>query len=238
MSEEITAIAKAVEESSKLGVELLEKGEKICKFICKLTGLTDDGRLGIIKDKYAYIRWERQNRMIEEYNRQTKNRVIFSTIEPKFLIPLYENAILEEDNSLQDLWVKLLVNWTSNNYKEEKRMAYIDIIKSLTSLEAKILEAVYNYYIKNKSNSEIVENIEKEDLEIEEDVDLIMIKKEDIFPELPNKIYFLSIENLMRVRCLKIANTWGQSRKNVNITYLGICFVEACIKDYKGNNNG
>ena len=144
-------------------------------------------------------------------------------IPPKFLIPIVENASLEENDELQDLWVNLLGSWTNVEYKEERRLTYVDIIKALTPQDAKILDTIYNYD-KNNRRTEKIENEELFDT-------FATIKKDEVFKYLDEESYFLSIDNLIKLRCVKVANTWGGSQKIVTITYLGVNFVEACINN-------
>ena len=61
----------------------------------------------------------------------------------KLGIPWVENASLEEDETLQNLWAVLLVNASNADFKEEIRVAYIDIIKVLSPLDVRIMEFMW-----------------------------------------------------------------------------------------------
>ncbi|MGO2118468.1 MAG: Abi-alpha family protein [Fusobacterium sp.] len=221
--EEIIEGSKAIQEGSKFGVKVLESGEKLGKFITKVTGLTDDGILGLINDKLQFLRWERQYRMADEYNIKFKNQMM-KPISPKFLVPILENGSLEDDDSLQDIWINLLGSFTNKNYKDERRMAYIDIIKSLNSLDANILKEIYEINLV-KNNKEII-NITKNNL------------SEKIRNENSKESIDLSVDNLYRVLCIREAAVLtDESGEVFCLSKLGEKFVEACICNNKGGDN-
>ena len=62
----------------------------------------------------------------------------------KFAIPLLQAASLEEDDYLQDLWAKLLVNAANESSGVDEKRTFIDILERLTPIEARILEKVYS----------------------------------------------------------------------------------------------
>jgi len=222
LNDELIEGSKAISEVSKFGVKTLETGEKIGGFITRLTGINDDSIIGLLNDRVQFFRWEGQCRMADKYNKKFPKQLM-QPIPPKFLIPILENASLEENDDLQDLWVNLLGSWTNAEYKEEKRMTYIDTIKFLTPQDAKILDIIYKYDRENR-RTESIENEEFFDR-------FATIKKDEVFKEIDDETYFLSIDNLIKLRCVKVANTWGGGGKIVTITYLGINFVEACMSN-------
>ena len=65
-------------------------------------------------------------------------------INAKLIVSWIQSAMLENDDVLQELQATILVNASTKDFKDEIRIAYIDIIKSLTSLDVKILEVVYS----------------------------------------------------------------------------------------------
>ncbi len=85
-------------------------------------------------------------RFFDKYNEKQEKRKkkgLNTPLPPKFLLPVLENAFIEEDDELQDLWVNLLNNWQDEEKKNDKKMLYIEIIKSLSPLDVKILETLY-----------------------------------------------------------------------------------------------
>jgi len=219
--------AKAVQELSKLGVKTIETVEDFAKYFGELTGLNSDGDIvGIIKDKTKYLRSELQCRMAIKYNEKYANQKM-KPIPPKFLIPILENGSLEANPDLQDLWIDLLGSFTNESYKEERRVAYIDILKSLSPLDVKLLGDIYDF--SQKSNSEIMyigHKLNKQNLK---DYKNIIIERPSLTFDVGDFEYFESVDNLCRLGCLKIANTHGKSPDYLNLTYMGAGLVEACI---------
>ena len=202
--------SKAIQEVAKTTDTLLNIIKDFTKFIGKISGITGDGLEGKIEDNLKFSRWERRARLIERYNKVSFGQTI-KILPPKFLIPLIESATLEDEDNLQDLWINLLTSFTIEGYNVEKRSAYIEILKSLTSIDAKILKNIYEYDTEQKKESGALYSISK--------------KKMNYSPEDE-----ISLDNLYRVGCLKNSTTHeGIEGEAFSITFLGISFVEACI---------
>jgi len=139
-SKAIQAIAKTTEK----GIDAATKvGGFLAKFI---SGPLEQG-IGIFEDKLRYLRWERQVRLIQRSEDFLKEQGLGQPSRPvplKLAIPLIQEGSLEEDNDLQDLWAKLLVNAgdARNNY--QIRSAFISILKDLSSLDVIILHKIYS----------------------------------------------------------------------------------------------
>lgn len=224
----------ALEAGAKMGTELIKTTRDFAGFCAKLTGLTDDSIIGLINDKIQFFRYNRQLRIAEEYNKKCGNQPMHP-IPPKFLIPILENGSLEEDNDLQDLWINLLGNWTKKENIEKRKMTYIDILKNLSMQDVKILDTVYKKA--QEENSEIIfsmadNNMSDNSYSIK-NYRNFSINRVEIDPKLHLIIYYESINNLIRLGCLRIADTPEKppTLDILNITYLGVGLVEACIVD-------
>lgn len=60
----------------------------------------------------------------------------------KLGVPIIENASLEEEPSLQELWARLLANALNPNFDDEIRPLFADVIKQLSSFDAMVLCAL------------------------------------------------------------------------------------------------
>ena len=232
---EIEAVSEAIAESAKFGTTSVKFTEKMLDFISKILGNPIEEAAGIIGDKLQYIRWQRQVRMVDEVNKILVDKGLDKTrtIPPKFALPMLEQASLEEDNYLQDIWCKLIANSLDPNFDSEIRYAFIEIIKSLTSLDAKILKSVYGE-VSNKSDSTITQ-MSKISLDVET-INRYLDASED---ELD-----ISFNNLMRVQCLRnpslensiFVSEQGEfvftknGKMHVALTSLGIVFIKICIE--------
>lgn len=58
-------------------------------------------------------------------------------------MPLLNAATLEEDDNLQDIWARMLVNATNADHPRELTQSFIVILEQLTSLEMTLLVRIY-----------------------------------------------------------------------------------------------
>jgi hypothetical protein len=230
---EVEEIAKALAETSKFGTKALDITEKLAKFLSKVFQQPIGTAVGIIGDRLEFQRWERQVRMADQVEFILEKRGVkkFRPIPPKFALPLIENATLEEDDELQDIWIRLMVNGMDPNFKASLRMAYIDIIKGLIPLDVKILDFFYRKLIEDGM---VGENFIRHSYTRPSICNLLKLSNEE---------YLDSINNLFRVQCLTpalIKNagvgimgeplTIFKGTDEISMTTLGKNFIEACIK--------
>lgn len=139
--------AKATIEVAKTAGKAIDAGEKLGRFIARfIAGPLDQGK-GIVEDKLRYLRWERQVRLMmkaEEFMQEIGLSQPTKPLGLKFAIPLFQAASIEDDDALQDLWAKLLVNSANAASGVDQNRAYIDILERLSPLEAQILERLYS----------------------------------------------------------------------------------------------
>ena len=137
-----------IEEVTKATGKALDTANNFGGFISKFISAPLEEGMGIVQDKLRYIRWERQVRLMkksEEFMNEIGSENSIKPIPLKFAIPLIQAATLEDDDYLQDLWAKLLVNFSNKDSDVKISRAYIDILEKLSPLEAKILLVIYSY---------------------------------------------------------------------------------------------
>lgn len=231
---EIKEASKAVAETAKFGTKSVETTEKILCFLSKVFKEPIEQTSGIIGDKLKFIRWKRQVRIVDEVNKILSKRGIQETkpIPLKLAIPMIEAASIEENDELQDLWNKLIANSMDPNFRNEIRYSYIEIIKSLTPLDVKILYKIYQELVDQKINLNKITNY--------------TITREQIakMVQCDMNECIMSIYNLFRVQCLSPAvfkftgiksGKTGESPSTfkgidqVTMTPFGKSFIEACI---------
>lgn len=229
---EIEEVARATAEASKFGTKALETTEKLAGFVAKVFKEPIRDAVGIIGDRLKFMRWERQVRLADRVNEILSQRRVIETkaVPPKLALPILENASLEDNNELQDLWARLLANSMDPSFTEEVRFAFIEIIKSLNPLDVKVLQAFYNSLSKQSIDWDSITNYSSKKQQICESL--------SISP----KDYEVSMYNLFRVQCLAPAIIKGGVKMGpepltiykgtdaVVMTPLGKNFVEACIK--------
>lgn len=222
-------------ELTKLGIQSLKTSEKMGEFLARVFGTSSENAVGIIGDKLEFLRWERQVRMIDKVNEYQNKRGLMrlKPIPPKFAISMITNASLEEDNDLQDLWCKLITNKLDPNFHSQIRYAFIEILKSLTYLDAKILKYCYEISSNNVGREYLtdyvisIDEIEKYigvDLREEIRISLYNLKRVQC---LSDTIMYDTVKNL--ATALKSSNPEYTINEHYVITPLGMVFIEACI---------
>ena len=105
----------AMEEKDKI-YELEIKGENIGG---KLKIQNSNNRVlakigDVILDKLNYYRWHNAVKFLDKYERKKYERKLIgkeTPLPPKFLFEILDNAFIEDDDNMQELWANLLVNW-------------------------------------------------------------------------------------------------------------------------------
>lgn len=229
MSEEAEAIketAKATQEVAKTASNAIDAGREMGGFIARFVSGPLEQCVGIFEDKLKYIRWERQQRLIkrsEEFMQQLGLTNPNKLIPLKNAIPLLQYATLEEDNNLQDLWARLLVNGTNEATGINIERAFIEILAQISPLEAQILQAIYRLpFEKTRHVGVVTENLPEFATVAEK-------KSKNILNE-PSKEVRLALANLARIGCLKFTLTLGGGEifTIINPTLIGKEFVDAC----------
>lgn len=209
IGDEFSESAKAVQEVAKTTKAGIEATEKLGSFVSRIIGEPVDEVVGIITDKLKYMRWERQQRLTERAKQFIKEKNIkddLRIVQPKVALPIIENASLEENDELQDLWAYLIASAVDPNFNGKIRMAFIDIIKQLEVNDVHILNFIYSYYVDNNERllAEVrkdlganfrIKNMDGNDIP----VSMKLINKELGIDE---ESYKESIDNLIRVRCV------------------------------------
>lgn len=205
MSEE----SKAIQEIAKTTGKGIEAAEKLGAFLSKVTGE------GIAHLGNAFSDWARLYRYtnllklidkIEQIHAQRKIQGKTILVAPKYLVPLLEQASLEDDDLVADMWAGLIANSTDPGRHFELRKLYIDILSKLDPIDARILQFLslqphhnwpVNYTESGKMNADRISN----ELQIELDDCLT------------------SLSNLARNSLLK--DGWEQTIESLDFGYAG-----------------
>jgi abortive infection alpha-like protein len=229
MSEESKAIeetAKAGQEIAKTTVKAIDPGEKLGLFVARFIAGPLEQASGIIEDKLKYLRWERQARLMkraEDFMQQIGLHEPSRPVPLKFAIPLLQGASLEDDDELQDLWAKLLVNAADADSAVSIKRVFIDILENLGPLEARILAVVYAIpFDKMQHQGVITKDLPHSAAIVPDEPNF---KTDPPSPEVE-----LALANLARLGCLSPAKTLGGGEvfNSINPSLLGKVFVEAC----------
>jgi len=228
-------IAKAVQSVAKFGDKALETSQKVGGFFARVFKEPIEQVSGMVTDKLRFVRWQRLVNMSDEVNKILDSRGVKDTrsVPPKLALPIFEESSLEEDKTLQDLWNHLLANAMDPNFNGELRYGFIDMIKNITGIEARILNTFYEI-LKREGHIGNIAEITNYHLKKEQIMQMVGIDA---------STYHVSIFNLMRMQCIgpavirsdgvAIGNepiTIYKGADAVVLTPLGVRFVEACLK--------
>ena len=161
----------------------------------------------------------------------------------KLGVPWVENASLEEDPSLQELWANLLANALNPNFNEEIPTSFISIIKDLSPMDVRVINEL-QVQIKKKpkyafgdgwSNIDYIAEFAKE---LKVDPNTIKISFENLF-----RLRLVDHIKIVNVLAAPHLNLHGEKQKNESaisnrypyFTSLGESFIKACVDD-AGNN--
>jgi len=225
MSEE-EELAKAAGEIAKTASKVIDASREFGGFVSRfISGPLEQG-VGIFKDKLTYMRWERQVRLMKRAEEFLASQGLSGptrALPLKIAVPLFQAASLEDDDYLQDLWAKLLVNGATGESGVALNRVYIDILERLTPLEARILENIYSTPFERLKHQSIAT------AELPNAVRIVTEAELNTLDEPPDEVK-LAIANLARMGCIGFKTTWGggQVFSSVVPTLLGSSFVAAC----------
>lgn len=207
--DEFTESAKAVQEVAKTSNTALGIVKDFGGFVSRIIGEPIDEAVGMLTDKLRYSRWERRQRLIERSKQFIEERDIkgeLKPVTPKIALPIIENASLEDNDELQDLWARLIASSVDPNFDGTLRTAFIDILKQLEVIDVHILNYIYNKYLKEiESNTKQIKHSKNPNLKIYNlNGNRVPIWGKIVIKNLgiSGISYMESIDNLIRVRCV------------------------------------
>jgi len=217
--------AKAVQEVAKATGKGVDAGRELGGFIARFVSGSLEQGMGIVEDKLAYMRWERRQRLMVRavtVQRELGLGDPDRAVPLKVAIPLFQGASLEDDDSLQDRWVNLLINAAYSESSVEVERAYVEILSQLNPLEAQILDAIYTLPFDNTQYGGIFTS----DLPHSA---VAATGAGDDLPE-PSEAVQVALSNLHRIGCLRLGMSWGGGEyfRRITPTVLGRNFVRAC----------
>lgn len=225
-TEVIKEAAKAAQELAKVTSKGIDAGREMGGFVAKFVSGPLQQASGIIEDKLRYVRWERQQRLIKKANEYLAEHGLPDPDKPlpwKTALPLLQYATIEEDNDLQDMWARLLVNGTSTSSGLSIERSFVEILGQISPLEAKILTAIYSLPFEETLHGGIVTESLPNAASVADE------KKLNEYTD-PSEDIKLALASLARLGCVKFRLSWGGGEiyNCVNPTLIGHRFVEAC----------
>jgi hypothetical protein len=240
----------------------IKAAEKLATYIANITREPVDDLVGILSDRLKFYRWKHQLSLKDKIEHIVKERNLegkLTPVRPKILLELLENASLEDDDNLQDLWARLFISASDPSLKDKVRSAFINIVKQLEPIDAQVLKYSYDF-VTNKITSQpdkYPQSAISESIMID-----IPIPRKQIIDNLKidDGIYRECLDNLFRLRCLRsyVEDVSMQSVSDISyeegyseidydehyydatrdygyylicLTDIGLNFINCCIKD-------
>jgi hypothetical protein len=215
--------AKAAQEIAKTTGKAIDASRELGGFFSRVFGRSLEQLGGMGEDSLTYLRRVRQLRLAKRFEEIRKELGFDGPIDPvdfKLGLPLIEAASIEDDDSLQDLYARLLATATNPDSKARARRAFVSILQDFGPLEVLLLDRIY---AAPSAMGTVVRTGGLRD-RYAQDMD------QSIAP--PSPEVELALWTLARAGCIEPAGTYGggTSIAAVTMTALGRALVEAAIR--------
>lgn len=193
----------------------LEKGLDLAKdFLGKLVSPTVEELGLLISDNVKHIRLKNQIKNLEKVKAIVeKKNMTLKQVNLKVLFPYLEGVAVEEDETLQDMWANLFINYIDSE-SNLTITVYPNVLKQLSSVEVKIILDMS----KDINNEFPITN-------------MAISRSENINGE---------VNNLIRLGLLDDVNSGGFMHSGLynhfKLTGFAKDFIEACTLKEKVNN--
>lgn len=220
MTEPISDVPGAVSEAAKAAGKAIDAAREFGGFISKyVSGPLEQG-MGIFEDKLKYMRWERQTRLMQRAQQRMEELGFSRPTEPiplKLAIPLLEAASLEDDDYLQDLWVRLLVGAATGTSAQTLTRAHIAILEQLSHADVEVLFKIQEVPFEEGVHAGVLTH----ELPVRAYTDPRTARDELDEPSIAVR---LSLANLARVGCVSLGRTFGGGElySRVHPTFLAL----------------
>ena len=184
--------------------------------------------VGILEDYVKVVRFERRVRLAGRVRKVCIEKGMTGPtrkIPLNIAVPLLDNATLEEDDDLLEVWARLLVNGSDAGSGIELRRAFVSVLAEMTSLDVRSLAQIESAAKLNaESGSNGVWTYELPERAIP------YVKPErtrDPSPEVA-----ISLGNLERLGCIISSNQTPvrTGYELVNLTPFGRALIDACTR--------
>jgi hypothetical protein len=226
MDDEIVkSTAEAVKATAELGSKTIDASAALGRvFKGPLVQIA-----GMVDDQLRAWRWERQLRLIDRAERIMRERGMKAPTRElplDFSWRLLQQATIQEDSELQEMWAQLLVNAGDASTSTEPRAAFVQILSELTAFDARNM-AVLAEGTLNHQGKVSTPNLETWTLPES------TIGHDEIGQDMPllSEHIAVSISNLNRLGIIEAASaTFGGKPifQYVSVTPLGLAFYRAC----------
>lgn len=120
--------------------------KSLAEFFASLTKEPAEEAGGMLADNIRFWRIKQAIRLKEKLEEFLRQRGITdkSELPLKLTVSILDGATIEDDDELHTEWAKLLTNAVDPSFKDEVRVAYTDILRSLNAFDARLLHEIHS----------------------------------------------------------------------------------------------
>jgi len=220
--------AKAAEATANASKEAIKAGRDLAGFlsgpVAELVGMGSE-RLKVVRFERGVRLVERLRHFLAERGQEKFTRKIALSIG----LPILENATLEEDDELQDVWARLLVNGGDADSGIELHPAFGAVLAQMTAFDVRNLAQIDS--ASKLAGRDAVTGIWTFDLPEAADA-FARVGHPAGDPKFPSPEVEVSLSNLDRLGCIFNVGgaELGPTYYLVNLTPFGRALTEACTK--------
>jgi hypothetical protein len=207
-TEEIAAIAGATEEVAMTTGKAIDLARDAGRSLASFFSGPASQVSGMIEDHLRYVRWERSERLAQRAQDFLAERGMSSptrAVPVKFAIPLIEAATLEEDDTLQDVWARMLANAATDGYPQELNRSFIVMLEQMSGQDVLLFQKIYSVPTPDDPEA----GIKTEHLPASVSID--HVNTVTLSTSSPSPAVRLSLANLERLGCLRLSSTFDDS---------------------------
>jgi hypothetical protein len=145
VTDEQAKAAAAYAELGKTGVEAVRGG---AGWVARILGSLPDDLVALaIGNQVRVARWEQAHHLLHDAKERLRARGVLDPepMSPSLAAPLLDAAASETDPSLAELWARLLANALDPERKARVRRKFIEVIKSMDPLDARVFQALVGH---------------------------------------------------------------------------------------------
>ncbi|MDP2848364.1 MAG: Abi-alpha family protein [Humidesulfovibrio sp.] len=218
------------DEWAKTAGKGIDAGRELGQFLAPIVKAPLENAMGIVADKLAYMRWERQQRLMKRAHEFMLEQGIEQptrAVPMNIAISLMQAASMEEDDVLQDTWARLLVNAIDADSGVDVKRSFVSILSELTPVEVRILHLMHEGSERNPLESFYTYALPDSLMPYPTKVPIpkeVQVVEENVH---------VALWNLVRLGCICSHAIEQQVVHLVSLTALGRAFVKACTLNPK-----
>lgn len=143
--------AESVNTVTKGGVNMVGQFLSLtCKPLLEEVGLWARDRFRVWRYENLYNVLEKAAGKVDYMN----NQVVL--VNPRVAFNIAENASLVDDDEIQELWAGLFISSASSDGRDDSNIIFSNLLKQMTSLEARILQFAFDNCVKVKFDNGLI----------------------------------------------------------------------------------